>query len=170
MDAHFTSGGAGARDSVMEAIARIVELPLERSVSVHLMAFSFTDQTIACALLDLARSRPRIRIRMIADWGQRRHFPSVIPAMIENAPPNLEVRFTRDQPYFWDCHRSRVQWSYHVSLGFLHHKTLLILVDGQPFSLVCGSSNWTLNATKSYENTLNLSADSVAEAASLGSS
>ncbi len=52
---------------------------------------------------------------------------------------------------------ARMRWSYRASRGMLHHKTLSVIVDGEPWRLVCGSANWTDTAAGSYENLLILS-------------
>jgi hypothetical protein len=69
------------------------------------------------------------------------------------------VRYKNDQPYCWDVQSGRLRWSYRASRGLLHHKTLGILIDGAPRTLVCGSFNWTARAADGYENLLVASAD-----------
>ena len=41
----------------------------------------------------------------------------------------------------------------------LHHKTLAVLVDGRPQTLLCGSFNWSTRSAKAYENLIVLTAD-----------
>ena len=52
-----------------------------------------------------------------------------------------------------------MRWSYQDSRGLLHHKTLAVLVDGRPHTLVCGSFNWSKRSAKGYENLIVLTAD-----------
>jgi hypothetical protein len=44
--------------------------------------------------------------------------------------------------------------SYQASRGMLHHKTLSVVVDGEPAQLLFQSSNWSAKAVDSYENLL----------------
>ena len=52
-----------------------------------------------------------------------------------------------------------MRWSYQASRGLLHHKTLAVLVDGRPHTLLCGSFNWSKRSAKAYENLIVLTAD-----------
>ena len=164
MKTYFSTRGKTATDVVTEVLTDVANRPAGEEICLHVMAFSFTDRAIAEALLDLCARRPQTRLRLLSDWGQLRHEPSVIPGMVDAAPPNVEFRFTADQPYLWDERHRRLRWSYHASRGFLHHKALIVLSDGQPDRLLCGSANWTKTASRSYENTLVLSAEDRNEA------
>lgn len=118
------------------------------------MTFSFTDPRIADCLAAAAR-QPRLTIRLIADWTQRADDGNQqVGRLAESGLPNLRVRYKKDQPYIWDASDARMRWSYHASRGMLHHKTLSVVVDGEPSRLVCGSYNWSAKAVNSYENLL----------------
>ena len=62
----------------------------------------------------------------------------------------------------WDADASRMRWSYDASRGLLHHKTLAVIVDGRPQTLLAGSFNWSTRSAKAYENLLVLTADGAA--------
>jgi phosphatidylserine/phosphatidylglycerophosphate/cardiolipin synthase-like enzyme len=123
----------------------------------NIMTFSFTDSDVADALVTAAQ-RAGVKIRVIADWTQRATDGlQQVGRLAELAPAGLEIRYKKDQPYVWDATDARMRWSYRASRGMLHHKTLSIIVDGEPWRLLCGSSNWTDTAAGSYENLLVLS-------------
>lgn len=162
MEALFTSkvGGAGLRDRILAVIRDAASLAGDHQVDVHIMAFSFTDAKIADLLVQSARSQPNLSIRLIADWSQGAEGTErKIRALAALGLPNLEVRYKKDQPYVWDADARRMQWSYQASRGLLHHKTLAVLVDGRPHTLLCGSFNWSKRSAKSYENLIVLTAD-----------
>ena len=123
-------------------------------VEVNIMTFSFTDSRIADALAAAAQ-QPGLTVRLIADWTQRAADGyQQVGRLAELDLPRLRVRYKKDQPYVWDENDARIRWSYRASRGMLHHKTLSVLVDGEPWRLVCGSANWTDKAAASYENLL----------------
>lgn len=124
-------------------------------VEIHGMAFSFTDPEIARLLVETARRHDDAMIRLIVDWSQGSPQPGRQAGQLaRHGLPNLQVRYKSDQPYRWDARQSRLRWSYHVSRGLLHHKTLGVRVDGVPRKLLCGTFNWTAGANRSYENLL----------------
>jgi len=126
-----------------------------RQIDVHIMTFSFTDGQIARALDDLAATHTNVTIRLIADWRQGSSAAgNRVRDLEQSGRANLLVRYKNDQPYIWDVQRARLRWSYRASHGLLHHKTLGVLIDGEPWTLVCGSFNWTTRAANSYENLL----------------
>lgn len=130
------------------------------------MTFSFTDAQIADLLIQAARSRPNLSIRLIADWNQGAEgCGRKVRALAALGLPNLEVRYKRDQPYVWDAEAGRMRWSYQTSRGLLHHKTLAVRVDGRPHALLCGSFNWSKRSAKGYENLIVFEADDPASAA-----
>ncbi|MES0824962.1 phospholipase D-like domain-containing protein [Ruegeria sp. SCP11] len=159
MKAYFTSQGRTAYDAITEFLDQLLKLPADREIRLLVMTFSFTDAELAQAFVTFCRVRRGVQLCVLADWGQFKHAPSMIPDPIPNEIPGAELRYTCDQPYVWDRKRKQWRWSYHASLGFLHHKGVIALVDDRPFALVCGSANWTRTARKSFENTLYLSAD-----------
>jgi phosphatidylserine/phosphatidylglycerophosphate/cardiolipin synthase-like enzyme len=166
MEALFSSvvGGDGLRRRVLRALEEALAAGHSRKIDVHIMAFSFTDERIARALKDIATSHANVTIRIIADWGQGS--PSAgrrVRDLERSGLPNLLVRYKNDQPYTWHVQSGRLRWSYRASRGLLHHKTLGVLIDGDPWKLVCGSFNWTAKATDSYENLLVVSADEADE-------
>ena len=161
MEALFTSihGGDAIRRKLMDLVEEASALAALHRVDVHVMAFSFTDEAIAEALLRAAELRPRLTVRLLADWGQRTLERGQQTGRLADAGlANLMIRYTLDQPYVWDAEAGHMRWSYHASRGLLHHKTLGVLVEGKPWKLACGSFNWTAKAVKSYENLLVLSA------------
>ncbi len=157
MEAFFSSqvGRDGLRSLVLGCLEEASQAACSRRVDVHIMTFSFTDASIAAFLKDAAAKRPKMSIRIIADWGQRsRHAGRQVDRLARAGLPNLLVRYKRDQPYVWDESNQALKWSYRASRGLLHHKTLGIFVDGAPWKLACGSYNWTAKAANSYENLL----------------
>lgn len=124
-------------------------------VELQIMCFAFTDQVIATALIDFARTHPAAIVRLIADWSQSAHnSPSVVPSLIAAQLPNLVIKFKIDLPYERDPKSGRVRWSYRISHGMLHHKTMALCVNGSPRGLLVGSYNWSSRAVQAYENTL----------------
>lgn len=162
MEALFSSllGGDALRERVLRTLREAVAAGGSKQVDVHIMTFSFTDVRIAQLLEDLATQHPNATIRIVADWSQGGpEGGRLVQRLVRAGIPNLSVRFKNDQPYEWDDVRERPRWSYAASRGLLHHKTLGILVDGSPQTLVCGSYNWTAKAATSYENLLIVTAD-----------
>jgi phosphatidylserine/phosphatidylglycerophosphate/cardiolipin synthase-like enzyme len=126
-----------------------------RPVDIHVMTFSFTDDTIAALLAEVARAQPNATVRIIADWNQGSEGAGrQVRSLARLGLANLTVRYKNDQPYAWDPDTGRIRWSYGASHGLLHHKTLAVFVDRRPHALVCGSFNWTGRAAASYENLL----------------
>jgi phosphatidylserine/phosphatidylglycerophosphate/cardiolipin synthase-like enzyme len=165
METLFTGlvGGARLRDRVLEVLRDAAARGGTDRVDIHIMTFSFTDEAIAGLLAEVARSRPNVTIRIIADWSQGAAGAGrQVRRLAQLGLSNLVVRFKNDQPYVWDATAGRIRWSYHASRGLLHHKTLMVRADGQPLVLVCGSFNWTGKAANSYENLLVLGADNQA--------
>lgn len=161
MEVLFTSlvGGARLRERVLDVVRDAAAIGRSTRVDVHVMTFSFTDETIAGLLAELARARPNVTVRVIADWSQGAEGAGrQVRGLVHLGLPNLMVRYKNDQPYVWDPDTGRIRWSYHASRGLLHHKTLAVFVEGEPRTLVCGSFNWTEKAMNSYENLLVLSA------------
>jgi phosphatidylserine/phosphatidylglycerophosphate/cardiolipin synthase-like enzyme len=162
VEALFTSivGGAGLRDRILSVLRDAVSLAGIHHVDVHIMTFSFTDAQIADLLVQAACTRPNLSIRLIADWNQGAEgFGRKVRGLAALGLPNLEVRYKKDQPYVWDTEACRMRWSYQASRGLLHHKTLAVLVDGRPHTLLCGSFNWSKRSAKGYENLIVLTAD-----------
>lgn len=157
MEALFSSlvGGTALRRRVLRVLEEALAVGDSHRVDIHIMTFSFTDARIAEALHDIAARRPNVSIRIIADWRQGAPAPGHQVRRLELAGlPNLVVRYTYDQPYRFDARTGQLRWSYSSSRGLLHHKTLGILLDGEPWQLVCGSFNWTAKAREGYENVL----------------
>jgi phosphatidylserine/phosphatidylglycerophosphate/cardiolipin synthase-like enzyme len=157
MEALFSSlaGGTALHRRILRVLDDALAAGRSRRIDIHIMTFSFTDEAIASALRHVATSYPNVTIRILADWRQGAPTAGHQVRDLERAGlSNLVVRYTHDQPYRWDVHRSRLRWSYSTSRGLLHHKTLSVLIDGQPWQLACGSCNWTANARESYENLL----------------
>jgi phosphatidylserine/phosphatidylglycerophosphate/cardiolipin synthase-like enzyme len=156
IEAIFSSvaGGDALRARAVELIADASARATTSAVEVNVMTFSFTDPFIADSLAAAAQ-QPRLTIRLIADWTQRAADGiQQVGRLAELGLPNLRVRYKKDQPYIWDASDARMRWSYRASRGMLHHKTLSVVVDGEPSRLVCGSYNWSAKAADSYENLL----------------
>jgi phosphatidylserine/phosphatidylglycerophosphate/cardiolipin synthase-like enzyme len=157
MEALFTSlvGGDALRRRVLELIAEATALANSSKIDLHVMMFAFTDQEVANVLAEAAAGHPSMTIRILADWSQRSHARGQQVGRLARLDlPNLRIRYKNDQPYVWDAAAGQVRWSYRVSRGLLHHKTLGVLVNGRPWRLICGSFNWTATAVRSYENLL----------------
>jgi PLD-like domain len=157
MEALFTSlqGGDAIQQRLLDIIDEVSVLATLHRVDLHVMAFAFTDQAVADALISAAVRRPSLTIRLLADWSQRIWSRGQqVCRLAALGLPNLRVRYSLDQPYAWDAEAGHMRWSYHVSRGLLHHKTLGVLVNGRPWKLACGSFNWTATAARSYENLL----------------
>ncbi len=167
-EALFTSvaGGKALRARILALIDDACGQAKDHSVDMNIMTFAFTDSDVADALVTAAQ-QAGVKIRVIADWTQRATDGlQQVGRLAELAPAGLEIRYKKDQPYVWDATDARMRWSYRASRGMLHHKTLSIIVDGEPWRLLCGSSNWTDTAAGSYENLLVLS-DSTRECRTL---
>jgi len=163
MEALFSSlvGGTALHGRILRVLDDALAAGQARRIDIHIMTFSFTDAAIASALREAAASHPNVTIRIIADWRQGAPAAGHRVGDLERAGlPNLAVRYTHDQPYRWDVRRARLRWSYASSRGLLHHKTLSVLMDGEPWQLTCGSFNWTAKARDGYENLLIVDAKS----------
>ncbi|HTY31245.1 phospholipase D-like domain-containing protein [Mycobacterium sp.] len=155
-------GGDGVRARVLELIADASAKAGRHAVDINVMMFSFTDPLIADALASAAR-QPGLNVRLIADWTARGvDGHQQVGRLAQLRLPSLSVRYKKDQPYVWDATAAHIRWSYRASRGLLHHKTVSVVVDGEPWRLICGSFNWTAKAVHSYENILILT-DSTAE-------
>jgi phosphatidylserine/phosphatidylglycerophosphate/cardiolipin synthase-like enzyme len=155
MEALFASlhGGQALRGRLLALVAEASALAATNLVDLHLMTFAFTDEELARALAEAAARRPSLSVRIIADWSQRtRARGQQVGRLMRLGLPNLDVRYKKDQPYLWDAAAGHMRWSYNVSRGLLHHKTLGVLANGRPWRLACGSFNWTASAARSYEN------------------
>ena len=162
MEALFTSivGGAGLRDRILSVIRDAVGLAGNHHVDVHIMTFSFTDAEIADLLVQAARTQPNLSIRLIADWNQGAEGSDAKSAhWLRSACPTSRCGTRRTSPTFGTPRHRRMRWSYQASRGLLHHKTLAVLVDGRPHTLLCGSFNWSKRSAKGYENLIVLTAD-----------
>jgi hypothetical protein len=151
----FTSlhGGRAQQAAVLDLIER-ARTCAEAGVKVGLevMCFAFTDPIIAGALVDLCRGYSGVTLRIIGDWSQSaRGTPTVLDAMAEEGLRNLFVKFKLDAPYSRDD-TGRLRYGRAASLGMLHHKTLLIRLDGVPALMAMGSYNWTSRGRQAYEN------------------
>ena len=148
MEALFTSvdGGDRLRKRVVDVIRGAATIGRWHRVDIHVMTFSFTDETIARLLVDVVTKRPNVTVRVIADWSQGSEGAGrQVRTLADLDHPHLRVRYKNDQPYVWEPTVGRIRWSYHASRGLLHHKTLAVLVDGEPHMLVCGSFNWRMS-------------------------
>jgi len=161
VEAVFSSLGGGhrLRERVHQLLGEVTATAGSGPVDVHVTTFSFTDDAIAARLVDLAQRHPNVTVRIVADWSQGSCGGGrQVAHLARLGLPNLLVRYKHDQPYRWDAGEHRLRWSYHASRGLLHHKTLGVLLDGEPAMLLCGSYNWTEKASNSYENILLLAA------------
>ncbi len=151
----FTSrhGGAALPATILDLIARArVCAEAGAKVELEVMCFAFTDRQIFTALLALCRDLPGVSLRIIADWSQSaRGTPTVLDDFAQEGLRNLFIKFKLDAPYVQDG-EGRLRYSYGASWGMLHHKTLLIRVDGEPILMALGSYNWTMRGQQAYEN------------------
>ena len=130
-----------------------------KKIEIHIMTFSFTEKFISDRLLEIVKAHKNVTIKIIADWGNiseeaGRRVYSLAKLNLEN----LQVRFKYDQPYLWDETHQKLLWNYNTSLGLLHHRTAVVVVDKKPIKLLTGSFNWTKSATKNHENLILLTA------------
>lgn len=153
----FTSvdGGAALPATILDLIARAGACAAEGlKVDLQVMCFAFTDRQIAAALVALCRAHPALTLRIVADWSQSaRGAPTVLEGMVDEGLRNLFVKFKLDAPYRPDS-TGRLRYSYGASWGMLHHKTLLVAVEGAPQVMSLGSYNWTMRGQQAYENLL----------------
>ncbi len=151
----FTSlhGGAALPAQIIDLITRARLCALSGvKVAIEVMCFAFTDTRIAADLVALCRECPDVTLRIIADWSQSaRGAPTVLDAMAAESLRNLFVKFKLDVPYVRDD-SGRLRYTYGASRGMLHHKTLLIRLDGVPVLMALGSYNWTMMGQQAYEN------------------
>jgi phosphatidylserine/phosphatidylglycerophosphate/cardiolipin synthase-like enzyme len=151
----FTSlhGGAALPASVLDLIGRARDCAVAGvRVEIEVMCFAFTDARIAAALIALCRDLPFVTLRILADWSQSaRNSRTVLEDMGATGLRNLFIKFKLDVPYRRD-EAGRLRYSYDASLGMLHHKTLLIRLDGVPALQALGSYNWTARGQQAYEN------------------
>ncbi len=162
MEALFASlqGGEALRTRLLALVGEASDLAAASRIDLHVMTFAFTDDELARALAEAAARRPNLTVRILADWSQRtRARGQQVGRLMRLDLPNLHVRYKKDQPYLWDVEAGHVRWSYAVSRGLLHHKTLGVLINRRPWRLVCGSFNWTASAARSYENLLIVTPD-----------
>jgi hypothetical protein len=151
----FTSldGGAALPARILDLIGRASACAAAGvRVDVEVMCFAFTDRRIADALLTLCRNHPSARLCIIADWSQSaRGTPTVLAGMASAGLRNLFIKFKLDVPYLRD-EAGRLRYGYDASWGMLHHKTLMIRLDGVPMLMALGSYNWTMRGQQAYEN------------------
>ncbi len=121
----------------------------------HAMIFAFTDPTLADALVRVARA-PEATVRILTDFGQlSRRGGRKPPVLAALGLPTLQVRFKKDLPYVWDDEEGAAVFDHRASRGLNHHKGLLLLIGGRPFTLVSGSFNWSPTAEHhNFENVL----------------
>ncbi len=157
MQALFTSrdGGAGLQARVLAALAEAGRAAREARAEVQIMCFAFTDPRIAAEIVALARAHPGLLIRILADWSQGAPGgAAMLEALRREGLANLFLKVKLDMPYRWDAGAGRMRYSYGASRGMLHHKTLLLSVEGRPRLLVLGSYNWSARGRRAYENLL----------------
>lgn len=150
-----TDGGKALPAAVLDLIER-ARLCAENGLKIDLqvMCFAFSDPAIAKVLVDLCRSHKGVTLRIVADWSQSaRGAPTVLEGMGAEDLPNLFIKFKLDAPYRADA-SGRLRYSYGASLGMLHHKTLLVSVEGVPQIMCLGSYNWSMRGQQAYENLL----------------
>ncbi|MEP2937756.1 MAG: phospholipase D-like domain-containing protein [Gilvibacter sp.] len=155
--AHFTSTSpVPLSDVVIDFLEQAKEWSKQGPVAIDIMLFSFTSQDIYDSLLALSKIR-NVQIRILADWGNiSKDNERKTAVLADLRTPKIKVKYKFDQPYNWDLERDRLQWSYHASLGLLHHKTIQISLNGIPKKLLTGSFNWTKKGVHNYENILEI--------------
>ena len=135
----------------------------QNSVGLDIMLFSFTDEALLERLKQIIASR-KIKLRIIADWGNisnrdNRQLLNLLSMMSES----FQLRFKFDLPYLWDEQAQKLRWSYHASLGLLHHKSVCIRLKDESYAMLCGSLNWTKTGGNNYENLLRIGTTTPAE-------
>lgn len=157
---YFTSTAGRPLIEVVSGFLSILDgLDQKERIEVQIMVFSFTDAGLADHLKALAKRNPMIRFRILGDWGNVVSGDGRQLHRIANSGiSNIEISLKYDEPYEWNPETQKVVWSYHASLGMLHHKTICIIRDGKPFELLTGSFNWTKKGGAGYENILTISA------------
>lgn len=149
-------------DFLVEAIALADQ---KEQVCLDIMLFSFTDESLADRLQSII-TEGKIQLRIIADWGNiSNRDDRKLLDLVGLEANNFKLRFKFDLPYIWDGQAQKLRWSYHASLGLLHHKSISLNVDGQPSALLCGSLNWTKTGSSNYENLFRIGSTTKAEKA-----
>lgn len=159
--AHFTST---SKVSLLEVVLDFLDdakaLGARDTIIIDMMVFSFTSQGIYDQIIALSKQE-NIKFRILADWGNiSLDNERKVALLAQLRSSEIEIKYKFDQPYYWDLERDKLQWSYHTSLGMLHHKTILVSVNEKPTRLLTGSFNWTKKAVHNYENILEVEADS----------
>lgn len=151
--AHFTSMSlVPLSQVVLQFLDRATALSRQGKVQIDIMLFSFTQEQIFEKLVALSKEK-NIKINILADWGNiSKDNQRKTAVLADLRSSKISVKYKFDQPYVWDLERDRLQWSYHASLGLLHHKTIQLSVNGTPKALLTGSFNWTKKGAHNYEN------------------
>jgi len=156
----------GGRDANQGLILRSLDKLADRlapttACTIQIMCFAFTDKIIAAKLVDLAKTKPALKIEIIADWSQRSAASaSILPDLVAANIPNIIVKYKIDFPYRLSRKTGQPEWDYLASCGMLHHKTMLVCVEDQPNFLTFGSYNWSARGCDAYENTVLLEQNS----------
>jgi competence ComEA-like helix-hairpin-helix protein len=153
VSAHFSFNESLEAEMVTElndTVARAAGKPLE----INMMIFEFQSDTIAKAIVDIAKNNPNATIRVIADSTQASQTGgNALPTILKEKLPNIEVKFKKDFPYSWDAKQGRPVYNHNVTEGLNHHKGFVSYIDGVPDRVVSGSFNWSDTAdTKNYED------------------
>lgn len=153
-------GGSAFGRDMLRILDEALELTNTSHVHVALMGFSFTNPEIARRLVSIASKKTANGVDLLLDWSQSAPLPAYQAHRLLDAElPNIQLRFKADQPFVWDRHKQRLRWSYRASRGLLHHKVVLVFRDGRFWKSGGGSANWTINATRGYENFLEVTPD-----------
>lgn len=124
-------------------------------VKIEIMLFAFTDIAIFKEIVLTASAGHVESIKILADYSNisdRDH--RLIRKLIDLNHPKITIRFKSDFPYVWDDCEEDFIWDYKAGKGFLHHKSMMVLVNNEPALLHVGSYNWTKNSNLSYENSM----------------
>lgn len=154
---YFTSSRAdrSPKSAVLDLINMACELSRDtHGIDLHIVQFSVTNKEIVDLLIKAALHSNIRSIKIIADWCQGGPGSGrLIPSLEQLNLPNLLIRYKKDQPYIYDLATGSLKWSYKSSRGLLHHKLMILNVEGRPVMAAFGSYNWTARADKaSYEN------------------
>lgn len=135
--------------SLERGIAAAAGKPVEFRVNI----FSFTEQSIADKMLELAAAHPNLSISIVTDFSQLSAQGGQARRLEAAGLANIDVRYKKDDPYRWDAAAGRAVYDHGQTDGLDHHKGMATVIDGVPTELVTGSFNWSPTANDSnYEN------------------
>jgi len=155
--AHFTSvsNKFDLRNKILEELDRVSQFAIDGPVEIRIFAFSFSDEDIFNKIISLVTVYANVTVKVVADWGLiSDNGDQKVKQLATKEIDNLLVKYKLDQPYVWNEKKGKLEWSYHQSIGFLHHKMLSVNCNEIHKVLIVGSYNWTKKANANFENIL----------------